>query len=55
MVKTLRKDLKIIYDIINLNEVVLDVGCGEGMLLSHLSEHKKVDCRGIEILSLIHI
>ena len=49
MGKTLRKDLKIIYDIINQNEVVLDVGCGEGMLLSHLSEHKKVDCRGIEI------
>ena len=49
MVNTLRKDLKIIYDIINRNEVVLDVGCGEGILLSYLSEHKNVDCRGIEI------
>ena len=49
MVNTLRKDLKIIYDIINRNEVVLDVGCGEGILLSYLSEHKSVDCRGIEI------
>jgi len=49
MIYTLRKDLKIIYDIIDRNEVVLDVGCGEGMLLSYLSEHKKVDCRGIEI------
>ncbi len=49
MIDTLRKDLKIIYDIIDQNEVLLDVGCGEGLLLSCLSEHKKVDCRGIEI------
>lgn len=49
MIDTLRKDLKVICDIIDRNEVVLDVGCGEGILLSYLSEHKKVDCRGIEI------
>ena len=45
----LRKDLEIIANIIEKNEIVLDVGCGEGVLLSYLFEKKNVDCRGIEI------
>ena len=37
----LRKDLEIIANIIEKNEIVLDVGCGEGVLLSYLFEKKK--------------
>ena len=45
----LRKDLKIIFDLIQENEKVLDVGCGNGELLNALLRMKKVDCRGIEL------
>ena len=45
----LRKDLQIIASLIEKNEVVLDVGCGEGILLNYLLKKKDVDCRGIEI------
>ena len=46
---SLRKDLSIIAEIINQNEKVLDVGCGDGKLLDYLSKEKNVDCRGIEL------
>ena len=49
MKSVLRKDLEIIANTIEKNEIVLDVGCGEGKLLSYLLEKKNVDCRGIEI------
>lgn len=45
----LRKDLQIIAELVNKNEIVLDVGCGEGILLNYLFKNKNVDCRGIEI------
>ena len=45
----LRKDLSIIAQLINQNEKVLDVGCGDGKLLDYLSKEKNVDCRGIEL------
>ena len=45
----LRKDLQIIASLIEKNETVLDVGCGEGILLNYLLKKKDVDCRGIEI------
>ena len=45
----LRKDLEIIAELIKSNEKILDVGCGEGILLEYLLKNKSVDCRGIEI------
>ena len=49
MIKILRKDLKKISNLIEENEKVLDVGCGDGNLIYHLSNKKNVECRGIEI------
>ncbi len=49
MKDNLRKDLVLISELINSNEKVLDIGCGDGNLLSHLLKIKKVECRGIEL------
>ena len=45
----LRNDLRLIADLIEPNTRVLDVGCGDGALIAHLSNKKNVDARGIEI------
>ena len=45
----IRFDLRLIADMINPNTRVLDVGCDDGQLLRHLSKHKNVVGRGIEI------
>jgi methionine biosynthesis protein MetW len=45
----LRFDLKLIADMIARDSRVLDVGCGDGVLLAHLAREKGVDARGIEI------
>ncbi|MFT5387891.1 MAG: methionine biosynthesis protein MetW [Lysobacterales bacterium] len=44
-----RLDYKIIYDMIHSNSRVLDLGCGDGTLLSNLREEKKCHVTGIEI------
>ena len=49
MTKILRNDLQIISSLIQKNEKVLDVGCGNGNLIEFLSKEKSVDCKGIEI------
>lgn len=46
---TLRFDLQLIADMIAPNSRVLDVGCGDGVLLDYLAREKAVDARGIEI------
>lgn len=45
----LRVDLKLIADMVEPGSRVLDVGCGEGTLLSWLGQNKNVDGRGIEL------
>lgn len=45
----LRPDEKIIYDIIKPGSKALDLGCGDGRLLSLLVEGKKVKAQGIEL------
>ena len=49
MRNNLRNDLFVISKLINKEEKILDVGCGDGNLLDYLSKEKNADCRGIEI------
>ncbi len=44
-----RKDLRAIFEIIKPNSKILDLGCGDGLLLRELVEKKKVKGVGIEI------
>ena len=43
-----RKDLRVIYDLIGQSCKVLDLGCGDGELLTMLRENKGSNVRGIE-------
>lgn len=45
----MRSDLNIIANWIDNDSRVLDLGCGKGELLEHLSDNKKVSGYGIEI------
>jgi methionine biosynthesis protein MetW len=45
----LRRDLRIIADMIEPAARVLDIGCGDGALLGYLASEKGVDARGVEL------
>jgi methionine biosynthesis protein MetW len=45
-----RKDYAIIGELIEPGTKVLDLGCGEGLLLAWLKENKQVNSRGVEML-----
>ena len=45
----MKKEFKIISDLIKDNTRVLDVGCDDGTLMKFLEENKNVDARGFEI------
>jgi methionine biosynthesis protein MetW len=45
----LRRDLKLIADMIEPGSRVLDIGCGDGALLAYLAHDKDADGRGIEL------
>ena len=45
----IRKDLLLISDMIESGTRVLDIGCGDGVLLDYLGNVKNVDGRGIEL------
>jgi methionine biosynthesis protein MetW len=49
MQRELRRDLRLIADMIEPRSRVLDIGCGDGALLAHLAREKGVDARGIEL------
>ena len=45
----MKKEFKVIADLLPKNVRVLDVGCGDGSLMSHLIEKKNIEARGLEI------
>jgi methionine biosynthesis protein MetW len=45
----LREDLRLVASMIEPGSRLLDVGCGDGELLSHLVHYKDVDGRGMEL------
>jgi methionine biosynthesis protein MetW len=45
----LRRDLRLIAEMIEPHSRVLDIGCGDGALLAYLARDKAVDARGIEL------
>ncbi len=47
--RSIRVDLQLIADMVEPNTRLLDVGCGEGVLLDYLNRFKQVDGRGIEL------
>ena len=44
----MKKEFKVIAQIIQNNKRVLDVGCGDGTLMEYLKENQKNDVRGLE-------
>ena len=45
----MKPEFKIICDLIDKNSHVLDVGCGDGILMEFLIKEKRANIRGIEI------
>jgi methionine biosynthesis protein MetW len=45
----LRGDLRLVADMVEPGARVLDIGCGDGELLSFLTQQKRVDGRGMEL------
>ena len=45
----MKKEFKVIADLLPKNVRVLDVGCGDGSLMSLLIEKKNIDARGLEL------
>ena len=45
----LRRDLRLIAEMIEPHSRVLDIGCGDGALLAYLAREKAADGRGIEL------
>ena len=46
---SIRKDWKLIESLINNNSKILDIGCGEGGLITQLEKNIKVQTNGIEV------
>ena len=45
----MKEEFKVISELVEEKSRVLDVGCGDGILMEYLSKNKVVDVRGLEI------
>ena len=45
----MKKEFKVIADLVPNNTRVLDIGCGDGSLMSLLNEEKHIEVRGLEL------
>ena len=45
----MKKEYKVIADLLSNNTRVLDVGCGDGSLMSLLVKEKNIEVRGLEL------
>ena len=45
----MKNEFKIIADLIENNSRVIDVGCGDGVLMDFLKKNKNIDVRGLEL------
>ena len=45
----MKKEFKVIADLLPRNVRVLDVGCGDGSLMGHLIQEKNIEARGLEL------
>ena len=45
----MKKEFKVIADLLPNNSRVLDVGCGDGSLMNFLREEKNIEVRGLEL------
>ncbi len=45
----MKKEFRVIADLLPKNVRVLDVGCGDGSLMSHLILEKNIEARGLEL------
>ena len=45
----MKHEFRIIADLIEVNSRVIDVGCGDGVLMDFLKQNKNIDVRGLEI------
>ena len=46
----MKKEFKVIVDLLPKNVRVLDVGCGDGSLMSLLIKEKNIEARGLELI-----
>ena len=49
----MKKEFKVISDLIEETSRVLDVGCGDGELMKYLFENKNVNIRGLDISKIL--
>ena len=45
----MKKEFKVISDLLPNNSRVLDVGCGDGSLMNYLIKEKNIETRGLEL------
>ena len=45
----MKKEFKVIADLLPNNTRVLDVGCGDGSLMNFLKKEKNIEVRGLEL------